>query len=79
MPLYDFFCPQCQTHYEELIMGDHTPACPACGHAESERRISAPSPQKSGAFPYKVGPVHPVAKKMSGAPACAMAGGCGVI
>ena len=46
MPLYDFVCPACGAQFEELAFGDETPACPQCGHAETQRQMSVPSPLK---------------------------------
>ena len=40
MPLYDFVCPACGARFEELAFGDETPACPQCGHAETQRQMS---------------------------------------
>ena len=77
MPLYDFVCPACGAQFEELAFGDETPACPQCGHAETQRQMSVPSPLKTGAFPFKPGPVHPLASKMGkGLAGCGQAG-CG--
>ena len=59
MPMFDFHCPKCQYLFEELVFGDEVPSCPQCGESRTERRVSAPSPQKTGAFPFKIGPVHP--------------------
>ena len=64
MPLYDFVCPACGARFEELAFGDETPACPQCGHAETQRQMSVPSPLKTGAFPFKPGPVHPLASRL---------------
>ncbi|WP_297217928.1 zinc ribbon domain-containing protein [uncultured Desulfovibrio sp.] len=76
MPMFDFTCPQCGAKFEELVFGDEVPPCPVCGHAQTERMISAPSPLKTGAFPFKVGPVHPLASKMAkGLSGCG--GACG--
>ncbi len=58
MPMFDFLCPKCQHQFEELVFGDEKAVCPNCGEKEIERMVSAPSPLKTGAFPYKVGPVH---------------------
>ncbi len=58
MPLFDFQCSDCQKQFEELVIGSESPACSNCGSQNVERLVSAPSPQKTGAFPYKVGPVH---------------------
>ena len=63
MPLYDFVCPACGAQF---------------GHAETQRQMSVPSPLKTGAFPFKPGPVHPLASKMGkGLAGCGQAGGCG--
>lgn len=76
MPLYEYVCAACGEVFEEICGADSpAPACPACGSSKTEKRVSAPSPLKTGAFPFKIGPVHPAAKKM----AAGMAGGaaCG--
>ncbi len=76
MPMYDFSCPKCQNKFEELVRNDEaSPACPACG-SETVKLPSIPGPAKTGPtpFPYKTGPVHPIASKMSAA--CG-GGGCG--
>ena len=40
--------------------------------------MSVPSPLKTGAFPFKPGPVHPLASRMGkGLAGCGQAGGCG--
>ena len=60
MPMYDFVCTACGTKFEDLVFGNETPACPSCGSAATERQMSAPSPLKTGAFPFKPGPVRPM-------------------
>lgn len=83
MPLYDFFCNDCQTTFEELFSSAAVlahPACPKCGSVHTDQRMSAPSPTLSNPFPYKVGPVHPLGKKMAagaGNAGCPSAGKCG--
>lgn len=78
MPLYDFLCPACGARFEELAFGDETPPCPQCGHAETQRQMSMPSPLKTGAFPFKPGPVHPLASRMGkGLAGCSHGGSCG--
>jgi len=70
MPMYDFSCQDCTVVFEELLVKDEkTAVCPKCGSARTLRMVSAPSPLKTGAFPFKPGPVHPMASRM--------AGGCG--
>ena len=66
MPLFEFICKACQNSFEEIMPATAgTPACPVCGSTETIRQVSMPSPLKTGAFPFKVGPVHPMAKKMA--------------
>lgn len=59
MPMYDFVCTACGHTFEDLVSGEATPPCPRCG-AATERQVSAPSPLKTGAFPFKPGPVRPM-------------------
>ena len=80
MPMFEFCCRACGEVFEELIRSGDTeaPACPACGAGDTERRITAPAPLKTGAFPYKPGPVRPLG---TGGPSCGSCGtgggGCG--
>ena len=61
MPMYDFLCTACGEKFEELVAGDGaSPACPKCGSHATERQMSVPSPLKTGAFPFKPGPVRPM-------------------
>lgn len=70
MPIYEFLCKDCGKVYEEICAPDAAPACPHCG-GEGIRQLSMPGPLKKGAFPFKPGPVHPLARRM------AQGGGCG--
>ncbi len=62
MPIFDFTCTDCQKDFEEIAMQGEIPACPTCQGSNVQKKVSAPSPLKSGAFPFKVGPVSPLAK-----------------
>lgn len=59
MPMYGFICTACGTKFEELVHDTAAPVCPLCGSSGTERQMSAPSPLKTGAFPYKPGPGTP--------------------
>jgi len=73
MPMYDFSCKDCTALFEELLVKDEDAVlCPQCGSAGTMRMLSAPSPMKKGAFPFKPGPVHPMASRMGGC----QGGGC---
>lgn len=41
MPLYDFRCIDCDHRFEAQVPYGESPTCPACGHAEAERVLSA--------------------------------------
>lgn len=60
MPLYDFTCTHCGTDFEDVCGTDeNAPACPSCGNAETQRRLSAPGIKRNAA-PFKVGPKRPM-------------------
>lgn len=66
MPLYEFVCQGCGATFEEICAATAAaPVCPRCGSGETSRLVSLPSPLKTGAFPFKAGPVHPMASKMA--------------
>ena len=80
MPMYEFRCRACGEVFEELLKRDDAgaPACPKCGAADTERCITAPAPLKTGAFPFKPGPVRPLGTGGPSCGACGMGGGgCG--
>ncbi len=57
MPLYDFQCQDCDHRFEELAFADDDlPRCPKCGSQRTSRLVSVPSPLKTGAFPFSIGP-----------------------
>lgn len=64
MPLYEFVCAACGETFEEICaVNAAPPSCPACGAQKASRQISAPSPLKTGAFPFPpTGKVHPFGK-----------------
>ncbi len=62
MPLYEFFCKECNKHFEEIISVEKLPLCPTCNTKHVQRILSA-THVKSKCMPFKPGPVHPIAKK----------------
>ncbi|MCR4666875.1 MAG: zinc ribbon domain-containing protein [Desulfovibrio sp.] len=74
MPLYDFCCENCGKEFEDIVKNESSinPSCPSCGSNKTTRKVSAPSPLKTGAFPFKPGPVRPLG---NGGPSCG--GSCG--
>ncbi|MGZ4353972.1 MAG: FmdB family zinc ribbon protein [Gaiellaceae bacterium] len=40
MPIYEYVCMSCESHFEELVRGDQDPCCPDCGGAKVTRQLS---------------------------------------
>lgn len=75
MPMYEFQCPQCGYCFEDIApINQTTVACPSCGANEAARIMSAPN-LKTGAAPFKVGPVRPMPPRSGGC--SGNCGGCG--
>ena len=40
MPIYEYVCMSCESHFEELVRVDETPPCPDCGSDKANRQFS---------------------------------------
>ena len=40
MPIYEFVCMQCESHYEELVAMGKNADCPDCGSANVRKQFS---------------------------------------
>jgi putative FmdB family regulatory protein len=40
MPIYEYVCMRCESHFEELIRNGETPACPDCGGTKVQKQLS---------------------------------------
>lgn len=40
MPIYEFVCMECESHYEELVPMDATADCPDCGSENVRKQFS---------------------------------------
>jgi putative FmdB family regulatory protein len=40
MPIYEYVCMSCESHFEELVRHDETPCCPDCGQAKVQKQFS---------------------------------------
>ncbi|TMJ96130.1 MAG: zinc ribbon domain-containing protein [Actinobacteria bacterium] len=41
MPIYEFVCMECESHFEELLgLRDDDPGCPDCGSVRVSRQFS---------------------------------------
>ena len=40
MPIYEYVCMQCESHFEELVRNHAQPDCPECGAADVRKQLS---------------------------------------
>ncbi len=40
MPIYEYVCMKCESHFEELVRNGETPKCPDCGAARVKKQFS---------------------------------------
>ena len=40
MPIYEYVCMSCESHFEELVRNDESPNCPDCGAVNVQRQFS---------------------------------------
>jgi putative FmdB family regulatory protein len=40
MPIYEYVCMTCESHFEELVRNGEEPDCPDCGDANVRRQLS---------------------------------------
>jgi putative FmdB family regulatory protein len=40
MPIYEYVCMECESHFEELVRSDEEVACPDCNAANVKRQFS---------------------------------------
>jgi putative FmdB family regulatory protein len=40
MPIYEYVCMKCESHFEELVRGDQKPKCPDCASVKVEKQFS---------------------------------------
>ena len=41
MPIVEYLCRECGHHFERLVTGGETPACPACHTRTVDKQLSA--------------------------------------
>jgi putative FmdB family regulatory protein len=70
MPIYEFVCMTCESHFEELLrLEDGDPECPDCGSAKTRRQLSVFAAHGTAEQPSYGGP--------SGGGCCGGSCGCG--
>jgi putative FmdB family regulatory protein len=40
MPIYEYVCMSCESHFEELVRNDESPPCPDCGAKKVKKQFS---------------------------------------
>jgi putative FmdB family regulatory protein len=40
MPIYEYVCMQCESHFEELVRNGKQPDCPECGESNVRKQLS---------------------------------------
>ena len=40
VPIYEYVCMECETHFEELVRNGEEPDCPDCGAAQVRKQFS---------------------------------------
>ena len=40
MPIYEYVCMKCESHFEELVRNGETPSCPDCSSAKVQKQFS---------------------------------------
>ena len=68
MPIYEYVCMQCESHFEELVRNGEQPDCPDCGAADVRKQFSVFAAHSSGSEPS-------FTPRASGGGCCG--GGCG--
>jgi putative FmdB family regulatory protein len=71
MPIYEFVCMECESHFEELVgVRAEDPPCPDCGASRVARQLSVFAAHGTAEQPSFGGPV-------SGGGCCGGSCGCG--
>jgi putative FmdB family regulatory protein len=72
MPIYEFVCMKCESHFEELVrMDDEAPHCPDCDSSNVRRMLSVFASHGTAEQPSYGGPPR------GGGGCCGGSCGCG--
>jgi putative FmdB family regulatory protein len=72
MPIYEYVCMQCESHFEELVRNGQQPDCPDCGDSNVRKQLSVFSAHGSSTQPNFGGEAAP-----RGGGCCGGSCGCG--
>jgi putative FmdB family regulatory protein len=51
MPIYEYVCMECESHFEELVRNGEPVSCPDCGAARVSKQLSVFAAHGSAAQP----------------------------
>jgi putative FmdB family regulatory protein len=51
MPIYEYVCMQCESHFEELVRNGTEPPCPDCGDSNVRKQLSVFSAHSTSTKP----------------------------
>ena len=51
MPIYEYVCMECESHFEELVRNGHDPDCPDCGTENVRKQFSVFATHGTGEQP----------------------------
>ena len=72
MPIYEYVCMSCESHFEELVRNGEQPPCPDCGHENVRKQLSVFAAHSSSTQPsLEAGPAP------RGGGCCGGSCGCG--
>ena len=55
MPIYEYACMECETHFEELVRNGEQPPCPQCGASHVLKQLSVVAPSAVGSAALRGG------------------------
>jgi putative FmdB family regulatory protein len=70
MPIYEYVCMECESHFEELVRNGEEPDCPDCSSANVKRQLSVFAM-------HGVGSAEQPSFRSSGGGCCGGSCGCG--
>ena len=73
MPIYEYVCMQCDSHFEELVRNGQQPDCPDCGASDVRKQLSVFAAHGSSSELPSFGS----APRASGGGCCGGSCGCG--
>jgi putative FmdB family regulatory protein len=69
VPIYEYVCMECESHFEELVRNGEEPDCPDCSSANVKRQLSV--------FAMSGGTAEQPTFRSSGGGCCGGSCGCG--